>query len=672
MKEHPKLFTGLGYISEPYRIRVDETAQPVVHPARKVPAPLRGKVKDELNRMVKEKVIAKVNQPTKWVNSMVATEKKNSNKLRICIDPGNLNAAIQREHYQLPTIEEITSRLAGAKYFSKVDANSGYWQIPLDEESSFLTTFGTPFGRFCFLRLSFGLNCAQEVYHKRVHEMFDDMEGVETDIDDVLIFGRTKEEHDRNLKAALIRMQENNITLNIKKCVFQVTDIEYLGHILTQEGIRPDPKKLETIKNMPILEDKQAVQRLLGMVNFIAKFSPNVSVATEPLHELIKKDTIFQWTDHHTECFKNLKELLTSNDKLLKYYDVAKPVFVQVDSSKSGLGAALYQEHCPVAFASKALSETQQWYAQIEKECLAILFGIKRFHQYVYGKKVTVESDHKPLESIFKKPLVNAPARLQNMLLQLQGYDIDLVHKPGKELFMSDTLSRAVCSEYFLEQFEVDLDMEYHVHNVIKNVEITDRKLSAIQEENEIDESMKCLASVIRNGWPEDKANVPYCIREYWTYHDEMSIVDGIIFKGEKVLIPPKLRHETLGKLHAAHMGIEKTKHRARDIIFRPGMSKQIEEIVAKCSTCQERSRVNQKEPLKPHDLPTRPWQKTAVDFFEWDKREHIVAVDYFSRFYEVSTIGSTKASLTIPKLKSFFSRHGSPEEVVSWICQLC
>ena len=205
MKEHPKLFTGLGCISEPYCIRVDETAQPVVHPARKVPATLRGKVKDELNRMVKEKVIAKVNQPTKWVNSMVAAEKKNSNRLRICIDPRNLNAAIQREHYQLPTIEEITSRLAGAKYFSKVDANSGYWQIPLDEESSYLTTFGTPFGRFRFLRLPFGLNCAQEVYHKRVHEMFDDMEGVETDIDDVLIFGRTKEEHDRNLKAVLIK-----------------------------------------------------------------------------------------------------------------------------------------------------------------------------------------------------------------------------------------------------------------------------------------------------------------------------------------------------------------------------------------------------------------------------------------------------------------------------------
>ena len=145
--------------------------------------------------------------------------------------------------------------------------------------------------------------------------MFDDMEGVETDIDDLLIFGWTKEEHDRNLKAVLIRMQENNMTLNIKKCIFGVTEIEYLGHILTQEGIRPDPKKLEAIKNMPIPEDKQAVQRLLGMVNFIAKFSPNVSVATELLRELIKKDTIFQWTDHHTECFNNLKELFTQMTK---------------------------------------------------------------------------------------------------------------------------------------------------------------------------------------------------------------------------------------------------------------------------------------------------------------------------------------------------------------------
>ena len=325
--------------------------------------------------MVNEKVITKVDEPTKWINSMVATSKKNSNRLRICIDPRDLNKVIIREHYQLPSIEEIIGRLSGAQYFSKLDANCGYWQIPLDEESSKLTTFNTPFGRFRFLRLPFVIRCAQEVFHKRVHEIFEGLSGVETDIDDILIWGTTAKEHDDNLKACLDRVQARGMTLNPEKCQFRVTSIEYLGHILTQEGVKPDPKKLEAIQNMPTPEDKQAIQRLLGMVNYVAKFSPNVSIVSEPLRNLLKKDVEFHWTEQHAECLANLKNLFTQGDKVLKYYDVTTPVTIQVDASKSGLGVAVIQEHGPVAYASKALSETQKHYAQIEKECLAVIWS---------------------------------------------------------------------------------------------------------------------------------------------------------------------------------------------------------------------------------------------------------------------------------------------------------
>ncbi|CAB3983559.1 Hypothetical predicted protein [Paramuricea clavata] len=194
-KEYADVFSGLGRLSRPYHMEVDPMADPVIHPPRKVPHPLRDQLAETLENMVKQGVLQKVDGPSDWVNSMVVVQKKDGS-LRICIDPKDLNRALKREHHQLPTIEEITARMPGARYFSTLDARSGYWQIPLDEESSKLTTFNTPFGRFRFTRMPFGIRSAQEVFHKRVHEIFEDIRGVETDIDDILVWGRTLQEHD--------------------------------------------------------------------------------------------------------------------------------------------------------------------------------------------------------------------------------------------------------------------------------------------------------------------------------------------------------------------------------------------------------------------------------------------------------------------------------------------
>ena len=232
--------------------------------------------------MVKQGVLQKADGPFDWVNSMVVVQKKDGS-LRICIDPKDLNRALKREHYQLPTIEEITARMPGARYFSTLDARSGYWQIPLDEESSKLTTFNTPFGRFRFTRMPFGIRSAQEVFHKRVHEMFEDIRGVETDIDDILVWGRTLQEHDERLKATLERARECNLKFKLEKCHFRSTSVVYIGHKLTSEGIKPDPQKIEAIVNMPEPHDKKGVQRLLGMVNYVGKFVPNLSEVTSQL-----------------------------------------------------------------------------------------------------------------------------------------------------------------------------------------------------------------------------------------------------------------------------------------------------------------------------------------------------------------------------------------------------
>ncbi|CAB4009767.1 Hypothetical predicted protein, partial [Paramuricea clavata] len=266
--------------------------------------------------------------------------------------------------------------MPGARYFSTLDARSGYWQIPLDKESSKLTTFNTPFGRFRFTRMPFGIRSAQEVFHKRVHEIFEDIRGVETDIDDILVWGRTLQEHDERLKATLERARECNLKFKLEKCHFRSTSVVYIGHKLTSEGIKPDPQKIEAIVNMPEPHDKKGVQRLLGMVNYVGKFVPNLSEITSPLRELLKNDVLWHWLERHASAFEKIKTILTNTEPgILTYYDVTKPVKLQVDTSKSGLGAVLTQSNMPVAYASRSLTPAETRYAQIEKKLLAVVFG---------------------------------------------------------------------------------------------------------------------------------------------------------------------------------------------------------------------------------------------------------------------------------------------------------
>ena len=215
-----------------------------------------------------------------------------------------------------------------------------------------------------------------------------------------MIVGKTLAEHDANLKKVLDRVREIDMTLKKEKCQFRLTQIDYLGETLTQEGVKPDNQKIKTILEYRTPECKADVLSLLGMVNFIAKFAPKVSELTTPLSQLTKKHVAFHWEQVHEKAFNDLKSLLPNPD-CLRYYDVKKPVTLQVDASHDGVGAALIQDEGPVAYASKAMNETQQRWAQIEKELFAVLFACKRFQQYVYGKPVTVESDHGPLEFIF-------------------------------------------------------------------------------------------------------------------------------------------------------------------------------------------------------------------------------------------------------------------------------
>ena len=237
------------------------------------------------------------------------------------------------------------------------------------------------------------------------------------------------------------RARERNLQLNAEKIKLKMTEVPYIGHLLTREGLHVDPKKVEAIEKIPEPEDAKAVQKLLGSVNYLAKFVPHLSDILESLRRLMDKDTEWCWLNIHQQAFDRTKKALTSTP-LLQYYDVKKPVCTQCDASHGGLGAGLLQDGLPVVYASRTLTANERNYAQIEKELLAIVFACEKFDQYVYGReKLHVQSDHKPLEVIFKKPFATLPKRLQRMLLRLQRYSLDVTYT--REMYIAVTLSRA-------------------------------------------------------------------------------------------------------------------------------------------------------------------------------------------------------------------------------------
>ena len=661
--EYSQIFKGLGCLKEPYHIKIDPSVSPVIHPPRKVPTALREKLKTTLDEMEQNGVIRKVDEPTDWVSSLVIVEKRNSDKLRICLDPKDLNVAIKREHYQLPTIEDITSRMAGAKVFSKIDLNNRFWQLPHDEESQLLTTFNTPFGRFCYRKMLFGIKSAQEVFQKRISQHFDSIPGVESDIDDLLIWSKSDDEHDKILKTVLDKCVELNITLNKDKCVFKVPVIEYIGHKISADGVHADPNKVKAITEMPPPTDKKGVERLLGTVNYLAKFVPNMSTVIEPIRTLLRHDVEFEWSNQQDKAFQQIKDILSSKP-VLKFFDVKLAVTISCDASKSGLGCCLLQENKPVAFASRSLTSAEHGYCQLEKELLAAQFALERFHQFTYGKDVFIESDHKPLEAIVRKPLSKAPPRLQRMFLRMQRYTYTIKYRPGTELVVADTLSRAYLPD---SKSDFNTEIEEYIHSFEENLPVSKDKLQEIKLAISTDPVMINLQETVLKGWPEKRSQSPINIHEYWISRDELSVVNGLILKGDRLVIPKTMRQEILKKLHVGHFGMEKTKNRARDVLYWPGMDSEITDMIAKCTICLEhRNPTQQKEPMLSHEIPSERFQKVATDLFHWNDSDYLIIVDYYSRYFEIAQLRNAKSSSVIQHTKSIFARHGIPEFVVS------
>ncbi|KAK3702062.1 hypothetical protein QZH41_004210 [Actinostola sp. cb2023] len=352
-------------------LETEPNVTPNVMPPRRVPVAVKGKLKAELDRLTKRKVISPVEEPTDWVSSMIAVMKPNGT-VRLCIDPQHLNQALKRCHYPLPIIEELLPELTKARVFSKADLKEGFLLVQLDEESSKLTTFQTPWGRYRWHRLPFGIAPAPEIFQIKLDQNLEGLKGTFAIADDILITGQgdtdnqANQDHDKNLQSFLHRCRERNIKLNKDKFDFKCEEVCFIGHRLTKEGLKLDPNKVNAIMNMMRPEDVPAVQRLIGMVNYLSKFLSDLSQMCEPIRKLTHKDEPWNWTEKQEQAFQNIKEAVESAP-ILKYFDAAKPTEGSGDASQHGIGFVLTQEDHPITYASRALTSAEQKYSNRER-----------------------------------------------------------------------------------------------------------------------------------------------------------------------------------------------------------------------------------------------------------------------------------------------------------------
>ena len=440
LKDFADIFQGVGKLRDfQLKLHINKNVKPVAQPVRRLPFGLRDKVEKKLDELLQEDIIEEIPcGPTEWTSPLVVVPKPDGD-IRICVDMRRANEAIERERHRILTIEEVLHDLNGSTVFSTLDLRWGFHQIELDdEESRQITTFVTHRGLYRYKRLMFGITSAPEKYQKIVSDVLQGCEGVANIADDVIVHGCGIEQHDKNLLAVLNRLRQCGLTLNGSKCQFRLPKLNFLGHDLSRNGVTPSEEKVAAVQNAQLPKNVAEVRSFLDLVQYCAKFLPNFAQEAEPIRQLTRKDEEAQ-----QQSFEKLKCLLTGAETLAYFKNDCKTRIV-ADAGPTGIGAVLTRIQNGVwrviCYASRNLTDVERRYSQTEKETLALVWASERFHLYVYGRDFELETDHKPLECIYKSTS-KPSARIERWVLRLQSYNFQVVYRPGKTN-IADALSR--------------------------------------------------------------------------------------------------------------------------------------------------------------------------------------------------------------------------------------
>ena len=663
------VFQGLGkFPGEPYKLRLKPDAVPAKHRPRRVPVHLQDAFHEEVERLVKIDVLEKVTEPTEWVNSFVIVEKviDSSNahspnhsikkSIRLCIDPKDLNEALEREPYYSRSIDELISMFAGAKVFTIVDMDKGYWQVVLHPESRKLTCMAFDIGRYQFKRLPMGSKVASDIFQRMLDSVYIGLPGVTGIADDMVIFGRNEEEHDRNLILFLETTRKNGLVLNKKKLQFKKEEVSFFGHRWNSTGISPDPKKTESILKMQFPPDKETMHSFLGLVNFLNRYTPKLAELCSPLRKLILKDSHYSPGDPEHAAFDAIKAEFKKKI-ILPYFDRNKETILQTDASKKGFGAVILQEEQPIYYASRALTSAEKNYQNLEREAQAAVWGMEKFHYFLYGRKFILQTDQKPLVSIFRKHMIDVSPRIQRITIRAWQYDFEPQHIPGRINVIADSLSRVTPLEFQDSNTEKDI----LAVNFLQYSSIEERERDEMLQETNKDEELQSLKHYISTGWPAKRSQIPVSLHPYWNFRDELTVESGILMKNSKVLIPETLKQKYLKQIHQGHQGIEACRSRAREFVFWVNINSDLKEMVEKCDICQSQQNSTASVQKYVSEVPPHPWHTLGSDLFYFQRIDFLVVVDYFSKYLIVRKLPSSTSSAVIKELGMIFSEFGNP-----------
>ena len=570
--KHQSLFEGIGKFNKSeINFDIDESVKPMVQKERQIPFAFRKQVTDHLKELKDNDIIEGPLDPSvklDWISNVVIT-KKPSGQIRMNLDMRHANIAIKESHIPVPTVHSLRHKLNGAKVFTKLDMRHSFHQMPLGEKSKELTNFYTHEGIYRFKRLVMGAGPASQEFHERLRQSIVDLMGVEQIEDDLLVYGASQQEHDTHLNAVLDRLQSLGLTLRKEKCVWSAPEVIWFGYKFSREGMSADPSKIETIVRLAPPTNAAEVKSFLQMCQYNALFMfgepETYSDITAPLRNLTRKKVPFKWDEACQNAFQKLKEGLCS-DRVIAPWAPDRKTKLVVDRGPKGISATLFQKepdtghYKTINYSSRSLTETEQRYAPIEGESLAILFGVKTNRMYLHGMKFDTITDHEPLVSLYNNQQREAPARIENHRLKLQQYRMTVKYEKGSTN-PTDYNSRHPLPINDHQRREAN-EETFHINAIIDDDIPDAMTFDMVRKATNADDQLARLKyCILEKGYIPKNATDLQPFRHVF---GELSVARQVVLRGERLVIPESLQPEVIALAHKRHQGASKMKRYLR------------------------------------------------------------------------------------------------------------